>query len=274
MVKIAAVLCFSILIIILMADSSWAECCVKLPQSCQPEKKADINSVDVILEQLHQQTQALKSYQCRIEYLDNQPLLESQTLRKGVLYYRKSGEKSQLRINFDTLKQDQEKEQKYLDQWIFDSQYLTHIDYQTKSVKLYQIAEQNEPNNPANPFELISQSFPLIGFTKAEDLKKQFDIELIEQKAGEPNDFVGLHLKVKSGSIYKDDYTAIDFWTDKKLNLPSKIIAASTEGDIKQIRFLEPKVNGKIDETVFEFRIPAGFDKPEIVPLKKAGKKN
>jgi outer membrane lipoprotein-sorting protein len=236
---------------------------VKLPQSCQPENKADINSVDGILEQLHKQTQKLNSYQCRIEYLANQPLLESQTLRTGILYYLKSGGKSQFRINFDMLKQDQEKEQKYLDQWIFDSQYLTHIDYQTKSVKLYQIAEQNEPNNPANPFELISQSFPLIGFTKAEDLKKQFDIKLIEQKSNEPNDFVGLHLKVKAGSIYKDDYTAIDFWMDKKLMLPSKISAASTEGDIKQIQFLQPKVNEKIDEKVFEFRIPDGFGKPD-----------
>jgi len=79
MVKIAAVLCYSILILILMADLCHAEGCVKLPQSCQPENKADINSVDGILEQLHKQTQKLNSYQCRIEYLFNQPLFESQT---------------------------------------------------------------------------------------------------------------------------------------------------------------------------------------------------
>ena len=274
MVKIAAVLCFSILILILMADSCHAGCCVKLQQSCQPENKADINSVDGILEQLHKQTQKLNSYQCRIEYLDKQPLLESQTLRTGILYYLKSGGKSQCRINFDMLKQDQEKEQKYLDQWLFDSQYLSHIDYQIKEVKRYQVAEENEPNRPTDAFEMISRHFPLIGFTKAEDLKKEFDIELIEQKAGEVNDFVGLHLKVKSGSIYKDDYTAIDFWMDKKLMLPSKIIAVSTEGDIKQIQFLQPKVNEKINEKVFEFRIPDGFGKPEIVPLKRTGKED
>jgi outer membrane lipoprotein-sorting protein len=268
--KITAVLCFSILIL----DSCHADSCVKLPQSSQPENKADINSVDGILEQLHKQTQKLNSYQCRIEYLDNQPLLESQTLRTGVLYYLKSGGKSQFRINFDMLKQDQEKEQKYLDQWLFDSQYLTHVDYQIKEVKRYQIAEENEPNRPTDAFEMIGRHFPLIGFTNTEDLKREFDIELIKQNTGEPNDFVGLHLKVKSGSIYKDDYTAIDFWMDKKLNLPSKIIAVSTEGDIKQIQFLQPKVNGKIDEKVFEFRIPDGFGAPEIVPLKKAGKED
>lgn len=272
--KIAAVLCFSILILILMADLCHAGGCVKLPQSCQPENKADINSVDGILEQLHKQTQKLNSYQCRIEYLFNQPLFESQTLRTGILYYSKSGDKSRLRINFDTLKQDQEQEQKHPEQYIFDSRQLTHIDYQIKEVKRYQVADENEPNKSTNPFELISQSFPLIGFTKVEDLKREFDITLIEQKTGEPNDFVGLHLKVKSGSIYKDDYTAIDFWMDKKLMLPSKINATSTEADIYQIQFLQPKVNEKIDEKVFEFRIPDGFGKPEIVPLKKIGKEN
>ncbi len=274
MVKIAAVLCFSILILILMADSCHAEGCVKLPQSCQPKNKADINSVDGILEQLHKQTGKLNSYQCRIEYLFNQPLFESQTLRTGILYYSKSGDKSRLRINFDTLKQDQEPEQKHQEQYIFDSRQLIHIDYQIKEVKRYQVAEENEPNKPTDAFEMIGRNFPLIGFTKVEDLKKEFDIGLIEQKTGEPNDFVGLHLKVKSGSIYKDDYTAIDFWMDKKLMLPSKISATSTEGDIYQIRFLQPKVNEKIDEKVFEFRIPDGFGKPEIVPLKKTGKEN
>jgi outer membrane lipoprotein-sorting protein len=272
--KIAAVLCFSILILILMADLCLAGGCVKLPQSCQPENKADINSVDGILEQLHKQTQKLNSYQCRIEYLASQPLFESQTLRTGILYYLKSGGKSRFRINFDMLKQDQEKEQKYLEQWIFDGRQLTHIDYQIKEVKRYQVAEENEPNRPTDAFEMISQHFPLIGFTKTEDLKREFDIERIEQKAGEANDFVGLHLKVKSGSIYKDDYTVIDFWIDKKLMLPSKIIAASTEDVIKQIQLLQPRVNGKIDEKVFEFRIPEGFGVPEIVPLKKPGKEN
>ncbi len=262
------------LVLLIVVISCRAESCVKLPQSCQPENKADINSIDGILEQLHKQTQKLNSYQCRIEYLFNQPLYESQTLRKGVLYYLKSGEKSQLRINFDSLKQDQDKEQKYTEQYIFDSQYLTRIDYQIKEVKLYQIAEQNEPNKPTDPFELISRNFPLIGFTKVEDLKKQFDIVLIEQKAGEPNDSVGLHFKVKPDSIYKDDYTAIDFWMDKKLNLPAKIIAMSTEGDIYQIQFLKPKVNEKISEKIFEFKIPDGFSKPEIVPFKKTKKED
>jgi len=235
--------------------------------SLQP-KRTDTNSVENILKQLNQKTSELKSYEARIEYLFSQPLFESKTLRKGVLYYQKCGEKSTLRVNFQTLKQDDEKEQKYIEHYIFDGVWLTHIDYQIKEIKRYQ---QAEPNEPMDVFDLASQNFPIIGFTKVEDLKKQFEIKLIEQQAGGVADFVGLHLKVKPDSIYKSDYTSIDFWIDKKLYLPAKIVAVSTEQDIYQIKFLKPKVNKKIDKRAFEIKIPNGFT-TETIPLKKTRK--
>jgi outer membrane lipoprotein-sorting protein len=227
-------------------------------------KRCDVNSVDGILRNLSQSTAELKSYQCRIEYLFSQPLLESETLRKGVLYYQRSGGKSALRINFQTLKQDDEEEQKYIEQYIFDGVWLTHIDYRIEQVKRYQ---QAEPNEPVDAFDLVSQNFPIIGFSKIEGLKKQFEIKLVKQKKGKAQ----LHLKVKAGSIYKDDYTSIDFWIDRELHLPAKIIAVSTEEDIYEIKLLGAKVNEGIDKKVFEVKIPKGFG-VEIIPLKKKTK--
>ena len=115
----------------------------------------------------------------------------------------------------------------------------------------------------------------MIGFTKIEDLKKQFQITLVEQKKSEPEDFIQIHLKVKPNSVYKDRYIFIDFWIDKKLGLPAKIVAVSTEPanepaeqkDILEIKFLKPKVNRKINEKVFNFKIPKDFGEPEISPL-------
>ena len=228
-------------------------------------KEGDVNSVDGILRDLSRRTAELKSYQCRIEYRFIQPLLESETLRKGVLYYQRSEGKSALRINFQTLRQDDEEEQKYIEQYIFDGVWLTHIDYQIEQVKRYQ---QAEPNEPVDAFDLVSRNFPIIGFSKIEDLKKQFEIKLVEQQGSGAKDFVQLHLKVKANSIYKDDYTTIDFWIDKKLYLPAKIVATSTEEDIYEIGLLKPKVNEGIDKKVFEFEVPEGFG-VEIEPLKK-----
>jgi len=230
--------------------------------SCAEQLTPDANYVSSVLDGLKQKTSRLQSYQCEVNYLFSQPLLESKTLRTGNLYYAWLGNGSKLRINFDTLTQDENPQQKYGEQYIFDGQWLTHIDYQIKQVQKRQLAEANEQ---IDAFELAKRNFPLIGFDKTEDLKQQFDINLV----GEPNGLTHLHLKVKPDSQYKDDYKSVDVWIDKQLMLPAKISAVSTEGDIYEISFTKPKVNETIDEKVFEFTIPDGFGQPEIIPLKK-----
>ncbi len=238
-----------------------------LAQSCIA---ADVNSVQAILQNLNQQTASLKSYQCHLEYRFSQPLLQSQAVRTGILYYLKTDNRSNLRINFQTLQQDDEKQQKYIEQYIFDGVWLTVIDYQVKEVKKYQLAEAN---NPADAFELATNNFPVIGFSSTQDLEKDFDISLLPEQRTDSNDLIGLHLKVKPDSVYKDNYSSVDFWIDKKLNLPAKIIALSTEGDIYEIKLLQPRVNQPIDKKIFELKIPQGFGKPEVVPMEKAGRK-
>ena len=223
---------------------------------------SDANYVSSVLDGLKQKTSRLQSYQCEVNYLFSQPVLESKTLRTGNLYYARLSNGSKLRINFDTLTQDENPSQKYGDQYIFDGRWLTHIDYQIKQVQKRQLADANEQ---IDAFELAKRNFPLIGFDKTEDLKKEFDVNL----AGEPNGLIDLRLKVKPDSIYKDDYKSVEVWIDKRLMLPAKISAVSTEGDIYEISFIKPKVNEVIDEKVFEFTIPDGFGKPEIIPLKK-----
>lgn len=244
------------------------------PKLQQPPKAdagfADSNSVNAVLEQLNKKASDLKSYEAQVEYKYIQPLLESQALRKGVLYYAKFDGKSLLRINFETLRQEDEEEQKYIEHYIFDGRWLTQINYQIKAVKRYELAE---PNKPVDAFDVVSENLPIIGFTKIENLKKQFNIKLLERRKNEPNDFVGLHLETRPDSVYKDDYIWLDFWIDKKSGLPAKVIALSAEEDIYEIKLLKPKVNKAIDKKIFELKIPAGFGEPEIVPLKKKANK-
>ncbi len=242
---------------------------------CDEQGTYEANYVSSILNGLKQKTSQLQSYQCEVNYLFSQPLLESKTLRTGNLYYARLSNGSKLRINFDTLTQDENPQQKYGEQYIFNGQWLTHIDYQIKQVQKRQLAEANEP---LDAFELAKRNFPLIGFDKTEDLQQQFEISIVEEreqsnivipaKAGIQN-LVHLNLKVKPDSIYKDDYKSVEVWIDKGLMLPAKISAVSTEGDIYEISFIKPKVNEAIDRKVFEFTIPDGFGQPEIIPLKK-----
>jgi hypothetical protein len=144
-----------------------------------------------------------------------------------------------------------------------------YIDYQTEELKLKQLAEPGDPNKPVDVFEMASKHLPLVGFTKIEELKEQFEVSLIEQKTPESKDFIQVHLKVRPNSIYKDDYIYIDFWIDRKLNLPAKVVIVTTEEDIYEIKFLQPKVNKAVNKKVFDFKIPNKFGEPEIIPLKE-----
>jgi outer membrane lipoprotein-sorting protein len=251
-------------ILLSVSGLSWAENCSAAAVS--EKTTADANSVQTILRNLNQQTASLNSYQCQLEYCFSQPLLQSQAVRTGVLYYLKSDKRSNLRINFQTLQQDEEKQQKYIEQYIFDGVWLTVIDYQIKEVKKYQLAE---PNNPADAFELATNNFPVIGFSASQDLEKDFGVSLLPRQQTDSNDLIGLHLKVKPGSVYKDNYSSVDFWIDKQLNLPARIIALSTEGDIYEIKLLQPKVNQSVDRKIFEIKIPKGFGQPKVMPLEK-----
>ncbi len=273
-------------VILLWTVSTCSAC--ECPKSSDTERPVEekVNEVDTVLKQLNKKARELTSYEAQIEYGFIQPLLESETLRKGVLYYAKLGKKSKLRLNFQTRKLEDEEEEKYIEQYIvLDGADLTHpghqfkgtwavqIDYEMEGVKYYQLAEARDPNKPVDVFDLASRNFPMVGFTKIEEMKKQFEVTLVEQKKSEPEGFIQVHLEVKPNSIYKDDYKYIDFWIDKKLGLPAKVVAVTTEEDIYRIKFIKPKVNKKMDSKVFEFKIPEGFDEPEIIPLRKEGER-
>ncbi len=269
-----------------IAGTCWACGCAD-GQVAQQQDTQKTDPADAVLERLNKMTSELTSYEARIEYKYTQPLLESESLHKGVLYYTRSARTTALRVNFDTRKQEDEKEQKYIEQFIvldgaalthpaqqFKGIWLVHLDYQIKTVKYYQLAEPNDPNAPADVFELAGRNLPMLGFTRTKDLKKEFEVALVEPQKDAANDLIQVHLKVKPNSVYKDDYVSMDFWIDRKLGLPVKAVAVKTEpeppyGEIQEITFLNPKVNKGIDANVFDIKIPKGFSEPEITPLSR-----
>ena len=224
--------------------------------------------LDTILETLRKKASELTSYECKVDYLVNQTLLESKTRRTGTLYYARFDDRSWLRVDFLTLQQDEEPQQSYREQILFDGVWLQQISYQTESVERRQMAE---PNKPIDAFALASRQVPVFGFSKVEDLHKQFDIELAADEQLEPSPYHHLRMKVKPDSIYKDDYSTIDFWVDKTVGLPAKVVAVGAEADVGEtyeIKLLEPKVNTGIDRSVFQVSVPANFSM-ETIPLDK-----
>ena len=79
--------------------------------ACSPAESTDVNDLDVVLQDLQEKARSLESFQAKLDYVVRQPLLESQLRRKGDLHYVKRDGRSNLRINFHTLQQDEEPEQ-------------------------------------------------------------------------------------------------------------------------------------------------------------------
>jgi len=280
------VLHFSFLFLLFCASFSSA----LVQNNATQTEQTNSNIVDSVFEKLNQKTEDLKTYQCQIEYKYEQPsVFKTKTLRKGIFYFQKNDNISSLRVNFHTLQQDDDEEQKKEEQYIivdssllgtrqssdrqqFKGLWLIILDYDSKSCKYKQLTRAGEPNKPVDIFDLISQYFPIIGFTKTDKLKEEFEITIPEKKEDEHEDSTQIQLKVKPNSIYKDKYSQIDCWINKKSNLPVKIKAISNEPegetpenkDLSEIKFLKARINENINKKVFELQIPKEFDEPEI----------
>ena len=223
----------------------------------------DSNEIDMILMRLDQKSRELKTYEARITYLFKQPVLESEALREGMLYYVKDEKGSKLRIDFTSLRQDTEIVPEYHEDYLFDGVNLTHIEYKLKNIEYRQLAEANQP---INAFDLASQYLPIIGFTKAATLRDDFEIE--RHATAEYDELL---LKTKPQSRYKNDYTQIRFWTNKRLSLPARMETTLPQGDISLIWLSEAKANQALPADIFKIDVPADFSK-NVVPFEK-GKK-
>ncbi len=220
---------------------------------------------------MHNATMQLKSCQAKLSYLfiQDPDLWDSKTLQNGMLFYQKNNGRSQLRIRFDDIKQDDFDPENRREEFLFDGVWLTRIDFKLKQIDRYQKAPEDKP---IGVFELISHNFPLVGFSNIEQLKKDFDVSLPE-KPSESNKSIHLLLSVKKGSKYENEYKKIDFRADSGTYMPQQIVAYSSQGDIYDIKFTEFEINKKLKKAVFTIETPSDFRKNieqlEENPVKK-----
>ena len=228
-------------------------------QPTDPNRIDPASPLGQLLEKINHATKNIKSCRASVEYLFIQEpeLLNSRTLRKGTLYYRKDDKGSKLRLNFDTVKQDDAGEQKKTEQYFFDGVWLTKIDYTLRQIDQYQ---QTPIDKPVEVFDYLSRHFPIVGFTGTDTLQKQFFIQQVKPSEKE-NHLHHLLLKVKPDSVYKNDYTQIDLWVDDEKFLPVRMMSVSTQGDIYDIRLSKTELNKSLPDQIFTIETPADFSK-------------
>lgn len=231
------------------------------PHSMAVGKDIKIKTIEDVLKKLNKQTKDLVSLEAEIEYLyvQDPELLDSRTLQKGKFYYKKYKDRSKIRIDFLQRKIDEEPEEKYFEQVTFDGVWLARIDHQMKTAKYDQ---QAAPDKPVEAFEFVGRNFPLIGFTKINDLKKHYDIKLAGQKPTDPIDPskpIHLNLATKPDSKYAKDYAVVQLMIDNNIFLPIRLVTKTPEGDIYVIKLEKAKINKKIENSIFNVEPPADF---------------
>lgn len=234
------------------------------PATKKQQPESDTGEIEEILLKMNDATKNLKSCQAKLSYLfiQDPDLLDSKTLQNGILYYQEDNDRSQLRIRFDDIKQEDFDPENRREEFLFDGAWLTRIDFKLKQIDRYQKAPEDKP---IGVFDLISHSFPLVGFSNIDQLKKDFDIQLPE-KTNPPDTSIRLLLSVKKGSKYENEYKKIDFRADNKTYMPQQIVAYSSQGDVYNIKFTEFEINKKLKKAVFIIETPSDFRK-NIEPL-------
>ena len=235
--------------------------CSPIHAKSDTDKNIDLTTIDGVLQKLAQQTAKLVSLQADIEYLfvQDPELLDAKTLQKGIFYYKKYDDRSKIRIDFTTRKIDDEDDEKYFEQVIFDGVWIARIDHQLKTAKYDQQAPEDEP---VEAFEFVSRNFPLIGFTKIDQLRENYEIKVAGQAPNVPIDPtkpIFLHLEPKPGSKYVQDYAVVQLKIDNEIFLPVRLVTKTPEGDLYQIKLDNAKVNKNIENNIFNVEPPADF---------------
>lgn len=258
MKKIALLLLLCMAVLSAHAETCCASAKEEKCNSVAGKKDADPGetAVQEILTKINTAAKQLKSYQAHISYLAIQDPngLDSRVLQTGELYYKKQDGRENLRIRLDTIKQDDFDPEKQREEYLFDGIWLTHINFKLEQIDKYQ---QSPQGKPIDVFELINHNFPLIGFSGTESMEKEFDISL--KKTDDPNEAPSLILNVKADSKFKESYEKVYFTIDKNLNLPSKVVAFTPQGDESHVEFSYAKVNKKLKNTVFRVETPKDF---------------
>ena len=207
------------------------------------------------LQKLNRSVKNIKNLSAKIEYTHIQILFDTKTVRVGRLFYVKDPNCNELRINFITLTQDDANEQNYREDYVFDGWKLTKIDYQSKSASTEQLAKDKH----IEPFELVQDYFPIVGFDEPGRLGEQFEIIVI---AGS---IPGLRFTPKENSRFCKSYKQIDCKLNPENYLPIEFNASTCDNEEITIKLNLIDLQTAIDKNMFDLDIPSDFTKTQKI---------
>ena len=212
-------------------------------------------TLDQWLTKLEEKANQIKTLTADLRYDRINELLDSKEIRKGTFYY-KAGPPRSFAAHF-TLQISASRRGERIDKWwIYDARWLVEKNVKDKFFKRYEVAPPTDADEEQTEvLELGEGPFAIpIDFDKGTLLKK-FEVTLVDQSEGNPENTIHLHLKPKNPEQIEESY--FDLWYDRDTLLPVMVETVNEDQETRSLfKMTNTKLNEKIDEHVFDTTPP------------------
>jgi hypothetical protein len=226
-------------------------------QKATQELKAADPKVDAILDRQEKAGKDIKDLTTKVTHELYQIIPDDRQTKLGVVRYRaaQNGKDPKFMIQFDTLIHDDLKlNQK---EWFcFDGRWFREIREHTKSAIDREVVAEGEK---FDAFKLGEGPFPLPFGQKKSDILKDFDVTLAKPAKDDPADTDHLVMVPKKDSRFVKKYKKVEFWIERKRNLPVRVVSYDTHSNIITADFNEIQINTGIPDNQLWIEVPSDY---------------
>lgn len=215
-------------------------------------------SVDAILDRLEVKGKAIEDLSAKVtqERIEDGIPLPETTIDKGELFFRRLKPNPRFLIRFDEViaggvrKTDR-------NWYAFDGEWLTEVHEKTRTVSKKQMVREGEH---IDVFKLGAGPIPLPFGQSRRDMLSNFRIVKGSTTTDDPPNTDHLVCEPTRGSSVEADFRVVHFFVDRKLDLPTRIVAERRK-DMATIRvtFENVAINTGLAASRFELKPPGDY---------------
>ena len=210
--------------------------------------------VESILERIEDRGAGVNDLRCRVIYMVEDRIADDKVIREGEILYKKKEPNPVFMITFTKTIQEGTVS-RLKSWWLFDGRWLYEAKQRSKSIIKRDLAPSGER---IDLFDLEKAPFPIPFGQKKDKILANFDVRLGPGGANAPPDTDHLICTPKPEGRFAKDYTKVEFFVDRSLNLPTKIVMTENPPD-KVITATFPDLsNGSLNTNLADsiFRLP------------------
>lgn len=232
------------------------------PAAAVDEARTLDAEVDRILTRL--ESREINDLQADVTWKLEDRLAGSVQTRKGRIWYRR--DKPLAKFLLDFREQTFDGTRKDIEQKIvFDGEWYTELQSQTKQVSRRQIRQAGDARNP---YRLGEGPFPVPFGQKKSDILREFDVIRLAPAEKDPPDTDHVKLTPRQGSQTGETYKVVHLWIAREgevAGLPIRVTATKmdptgTPNTEIGIDFAKPRLDQSFSPSVFKIDTPPGYE--------------